>query len=80
MLPETALSRLVEDDNAPIGARVKALEQLNHPGSVHVASPARRDFEAHEACSFEALGCSDAQIRAGSATTKDPCRDERKEG
>jgi hypothetical protein len=31
MLPETALSRLVEDDSAPIGARVKALEQLKHP-------------------------------------------------
>ena len=30
MQPETALARLVED-NAPVRARVKALEQLTHP-------------------------------------------------
>jgi len=27
----TALQRLVEDDAAPVGARVKALRQLDHP-------------------------------------------------
>jgi hypothetical protein len=31
MAPETALSRLVEDDAAPIGARVRALHELRHP-------------------------------------------------
>lgn len=31
MLPETALARLAEDDNAPVGARVQALKQLTHP-------------------------------------------------
>lgn len=31
MAPETALSRLVEDDAAPIGARVRALRELQHP-------------------------------------------------
>jgi len=31
MLPETALARVVEDDQAPIRARVKALEQIAHP-------------------------------------------------
>jgi hypothetical protein len=31
MLPETALSRLAEDDAAPIRARVQALQQLRHP-------------------------------------------------
>ena len=28
---ETALARLVEDDSAPVGARVRALRQLAHP-------------------------------------------------
>ena len=31
MLPETALARLVEDEDAPVRARVQALEQLAHP-------------------------------------------------
>ena len=31
MAPETALSRLVEDDAAPVGARIRALRELPHP-------------------------------------------------
>jgi hypothetical protein len=31
MNPETALARLAEDANAPLGARVKALQQIAHP-------------------------------------------------
>jgi len=31
MKPETALCRVIEDETAPIRARVKALEQLAHP-------------------------------------------------
>jgi hypothetical protein len=31
MAPETALSRLVEDDAAPLGARMRALRELPHP-------------------------------------------------
>jgi hypothetical protein len=31
MNPDTALKRLVEDDAAPVGSRVRALRQLAHP-------------------------------------------------
>jgi hypothetical protein len=31
MSVSTALSRLVEDDAAPVGSRVRALRQLDHP-------------------------------------------------
>jgi hypothetical protein len=31
MKVSTALARLVEDDAAPVGARVRALRQLDHP-------------------------------------------------
>jgi hypothetical protein len=31
MSAETALSRLVEDDAAPVGARMRALRELPHP-------------------------------------------------
>jgi hypothetical protein len=31
MLPETALSRVVEDEEAPTTDRVRALRMLNHP-------------------------------------------------
>jgi hypothetical protein len=31
MSPKTALARLVEDDGAPVGSRVRALRQLEHP-------------------------------------------------
>jgi hypothetical protein len=31
MKPDTALARLVEDDGAPVGLRVRALRALNHP-------------------------------------------------